>query len=258
MSSKETAQKTILVALLLCIVCSVIVSVMAVILRPMQETNKSLDKKHNILAVAGIEDNSKTVDALFAQITPKLVDLKGGQFTDLFELETYDMRAAAKDEDLSVSLTQEDDIASIKRHAKYATVYLIEDQGVIDRIILPVSGYGLWSTLHGFIALDADFNTVAGISFYEHSETPGLGGEVDNLAWKRSWIGKKVYRDDDLIPDLGLIKGKVNAASADAEWQIDGLAGATLTSNGVSNLIKFWLGENGFLPFLTNLKAGEA
>lgn len=124
-------------------------------------------------------------------------------------------------------------------------------------MILPIKGYGLWSTLYGFIALEGDLNTVAGIGFYEHAETPGLGGEVDNPLWKAKWEGKKVF-DDEGKTALKVIKGPVDSKRAGSEYQIDGLSGATLTSRGVSQLIQFWLGENGFAPFLTKLKEGEA
>src|SRR5690606_17188592 len=114
-----------------------------------------------------------------------------------------------------------------------AEVYLVNDaQGQLERIILPVHGYGLWSTLYGFMALESDLNTVVGLGFAEHGETPGLGGEVDNPSWKAKWPGKKVYKDGEV--ELGLIKGTVDPSSANADWQVDGLSGATLTSNEVS------------------------
>ena len=122
---------------------------------------------------------------------------------------------------------------------------------------MPIKGSGLWSTLYGFLALEADLNTVAGIGFYEHAETPGLGGEVDNPLWKAKWVGKLVYGDDAGVA-LGVIKGEVDLSRPAAIHQIDGLSGATLTSKGVHNLIRFWLGENGFEAFLVNLKNGEA
>ena len=149
------------------------------------------------------------------------------------------------------------DLAKISRRENYAIIYLVEDaQGEIDKIILPIHGYGLWSTLYGFIALESDANTVAGLGFYEHGETPGLGGEVDNPRWKASWPGKQGYRDGQV--EVGLVKGAVDSSSADAQWQIDGLAGATLTARGITNLVHFWLGNDGFDPFLNNLKSGEA
>lgn len=257
MSSNDSTRKTLIVAFSLCIVCSIIVSAAAVILQPAQEANKTLDRKRNILAAAGMLDDSKSVDELFAQISARVVDLRTGKFTDDVNVENYDQRKAAKDPSASDALSAAQDLAKVARREHYALVYLVEDAGGdIDKIILPIRGYGLWSTLYGFIALESDGNTVAGLGFYEHAETPGLGGEVDNPRWKASWPGKEVYRDGDVT--IGLIKGSVDPAGADAKWQIDGLAGATLTARGVTNLVQFWLGKDGFEPFLNNLKSGEA
>jgi Na+-transporting NADH:ubiquinone oxidoreductase subunit C len=136
-------------------------------------------------------------------------------------------------------------------------VYIVEGSAGLEKIILPVKGYGLWSTLYGFVALESDLNTVAGLGFYEHAETPGLGGEIDNPSWKAQWVGKKSY-DSNNKQALTVIKGKVNMDRPESIHQIDGLSGATLTSRGVDNLVKFWMGENGFAPFLANLRAGEA
>ncbi|MCB1676822.1 MAG: Na(+)-translocating NADH-quinone reductase subunit C [Halioglobus sp.] len=258
MSSNDSTSKTLLVALVLSVVCAIFVSTAAVVLKPAQEANKALDRKRNILAAAGMLDDSKSVEEQFAQVSTRVVDLRTGKFAPDIDPQKYDQRKAAKDPASSEKLDADEDLAKISRREDYAVVYLVEDPaGNIDKIILPIRGYGLWSTLHGFIALQSDVNTVAGLGFYEHAETPGLGGEVDNPRWKAMWPGKKVYRDDEVA--LGLIKGSVDASSgASAAWQVDGLAGATLTSRGVTNLIHFWLGENGFEPFLHNLRSGEA
>jgi len=256
-SSNDSTSKTLMVAFALCIVCSVIVSAAAVMLKPAQEINKTLDRKRNILAAAGMMDDSLSVDEQFAQITTRVVDLRSGKFTEEVDAQEYDQRKAAKDPARSEALSVQDDLANIARREDFALVYLVEDeQGEVSKIILPVRGYGLWSTLYGFIALESDADTVAGLGFYEHAETPGLGGEIDNPRWKAAWPGKKVYRDGDVA--IGLIKGAVDTSSANAAWQVDGLAGATLTARGVTNLMHFWLGENGFAPFLKNLKSGEA
>lgn len=252
---KDSVSRTVMVALVLCVVCSVIVSTAAVLLRDKQQANAINEKKMNILAAAGIEVVDGDLEAAFATITPKLVDMRTGEFSTDQDVTKYNMRKAAKDPAQARALTREQDIASIRKQSLYSTVYLVEGEQGIDRIILPIHGYGLWSTLYGFIALESDFNTVAGLGFYEHAETPGLGGEVDNPKWKAQWPGKKIYEDGSYVPAIGLIKGK--AAAGDLH-KIDGLAGATLTSNGVTNLVKFWLGENGFAPFLAKLKAGEA
>jgi Na+-transporting NADH:ubiquinone oxidoreductase subunit C len=98
---------------------------------------------------------------------------------------------------------------------------------------------------------------VVGFGFYQHAETPGLGGEVDNPLWKGLWKGKTLFDGDGELA-VEIIKGGIDPQSPKAEHQVDALAGATLTSNGVNNLLHFWLGENGFGPFLEKLNKGEA
>lgn len=257
MSSNDSTRKTLIVAFSLSIICAVFVSAATVMLKPVQEVNKALDRKRNILAAAGMLVEGKSVEEQFSQVSTRLVDLRSGKFVDDMDTQKYDQRKAAKDPSASDELADEQDLAKISRREHYAIVYVVADsQGEIDKIILPIRGYGLWSTLYGFIALESDANTVAGLGFYEHGETPGLGGEVDNPRWKAMWPGKQVYRDGDVA--VGLLKGAVDPGSPNAPWQVDGLAGATLTSKGVTNLLHFWLGENGFEPFLKNLNAGEA
>lgn len=256
MAKNDSTSKTIRVALTLCIICSVIVSTAAVLLRPAQQTNKDLDRKTNILAAAGMLEKGDDVIAKFETIKTRAVDLTTGKFSDSVDLQTYNQRKAAKDPELSIDLG-DDDIAKIGRLPKYMIVYVVEGNTGLEKIILPVKGYGLWSTLYGFVALESDLNTVAGLGFYEHAETPGLGGEIDNPSWKAQWIGKKSY-DSNQKQALTVIKGKVDTSRPQSVHEIDGLSGATLTSKGVDNLIKFWMGENGFAPFLANLRAGEA
>lgn len=255
MANNDSIQKTLLVAVTLCIVCALFVSSAAVMLKPAQVANKAEDRKANILAAAGMLDPEKSIDEQFERVTTRIVDLNTGKFTDQFDVASFEQSSVAKDPQTSVDLAG-DDIAKIKRRENYATVYLVESNGELDKIILPVRGAGLWSTLHGFLALENDLNTVAGLGFFEHGETPGLGGEVDNPNWKALWPGKKVYDEGDA--KIQLIKGSVDANTAEAEHKVDGLSGATLTSRGVTNLLQFWMGENGYKPFLSNLQSGEA
>ena len=263
MSKKESTQKTLLVAFLLCLVCSVVIAGSVVLLKPTQEINKALNLKMNILAAAGLlqeDHNAADVEAAFSKIEAKLVDLDTGLYVEpeVVGRKTalaYDQRKASKHPNLSDSLPAEQDIASIKRRVKYAKVYLVKQNDKLKTIILPVSGYGLWSTLRGFIALEKDVNTIVGLGFYEHAETPGLGGEVDNPRWKALWPGKKLYDfDKSDEPEIQLIKGSVDSSTKNAAYKVDGLAGATLTSRGVTNLIQFWVGKNGFQPFLNRLR----
>jgi len=268
--SNDTTSKTLLVAFVLCIVCSIVVASAAVLLKPLQIENKLLDKKQNILKAAGLYKeglSTDQVDALFENIDIKIVDVETGAYLTaaqanesweksiLDKPENYDQRKAAKMLGQYNIVPSSDDIASIKYQAKYATVYLAKnDLGKVESIILPVHGYGLWSTLYGFLALKTDVNSIVGMGFYEHAETPGLGGEVDNAKWKAIWPGKQAFDAEGNVA-ISIIKGNVNPNSPNKIHQVDGLAGATLTSRGVHNLIRFWLGENGFGPYLTKLKA---
>lgn len=257
MANKESTSKTIIVALVLCIVCSLVVSSAAVLLKDKQNENKKLDRYTNILAAAGLLDESADVEEQYnALITARVVDLDTGLYTDAVDADSFDQLRAAKDSAQSAELSGDDDLAKISRRENYALVYLVESNGDLDKVILPVRGYGLWSTLYGFLALENDANTVAGLGFYQHGETPGLGGEIDNPKWKSLWPGKKTYQNGEV--EIQLIKGSVTPGSTNADYHIDGLAGATLTSRGVTNLVQFWLGDKGFQKFLVNLRAGEA
>ncbi len=266
MSNKETVSKTVTVALLLCLVCSVVVASSVILLKPIQKVNKDLNLKANILIAAGlIQDGASKaeIEEAFKSVTARVVDLDTGEYVDASVVGKktaleYDQRKAAKDPKLSEPLPSSEDIAGIKRRVKYAQIYLVEKEGEVQTIILPVSGYGLWSTLHGFLALESDANTVVGLGFYEHAETPGLGGEVDNPRWKALWPGKKLYDlDASNEPKLEVLKGSVDRSRPEATYQVDGLSGATLTSRGVTNLVQFWTGEQGFRKYLNKIR-GEA
>ena len=257
--ARDSMGHTLLVATVLCAVCSLLVSSAAVGLRDRQEQNKVLDRQKNVLIAAGIYDDDKNtlkdVPKLFESIERVLIDVETGQpvDSDVVDPETYDQRAAAKDPELSKKIAPEDDIAGIHRREKYAFVYEVTQGDQIEQVVLPIYGKGLWSTLYGFIAMDTDGTTVRGITFYEHAETPGLGGEVDNNSWKALWKGKKVF-DDSGQMEIEVVKGPAPTDGPKADYQIDGLSGATITSRGVSNLVRYWLGPDGFGPFLESLR----
>lgn len=260
-NQKESTARTLLVALLLCLVCSILVAGAAVTLKPAQTANALLDKQRNILAIAGLGDPSMSaaeVRALFdARIVAKLVDLDTGRYSDRFDPNSFDHEASAKDGALSKNLSSREDVASINRREQYSVVYIVEGSaGQMETLILPVRGYGLWSTLHGFLALRDDLSTVQGFGFYQHAETPGLGGEVDNPRWRGQWPGKQVFDDAGKLA-IQVVKGSAPSSGPNASHQVDGLAGATLTANGVNNLLHYWLGVDGFGSFIDNLRAGE-
>lgn len=265
--NKDSIQNVIVIALVVCLFCAIVVAGSAVALKERRVENKALDKSKNVLIAAGLFEEGVTkvedINTLFARFEPRVVDLRTKQLLSEAEVATveqqmeisfldYDQRKAAKDPALSSALTDLEDIASINRREHYSLIYLLRSESGIDRIVLPVHGYGLWSTLYGFLALEADGNTVSGITFYEHAETAGLGGEVDNPAWKAKWPGKQIYADHGGVA-MRVIKGAVDPNAAESVHQVDGLSGATLTSNGVSNMIAYWLGDDGYGPVLGSI-----
>jgi Na+-transporting NADH:ubiquinone oxidoreductase subunit C len=252
-NKKDTFFGTMLIVLIVCLVCSIIVSGSAVGLRSLQKANKIADTQKNILAVAGISSDRTMKDIFATNIKAKLVDLKTGKFVKGDDIATYEQRKAAKLPAKSIKLTAKQDVAKIGRRANVAKIYLVYDnQHKLQRIILPVHGAGLWSTMYAFVALKPDGNTVLGITYYDQAETPGLGGEVENPRWTALWVGKKLFNKKGDIA-IKVIKGH---APKNAVHEVDGLAGATLTSDGVENTFLFWLGKNGFGPFLSNVRAG--
>lgn len=252
MQRDETFQ-TIKVAGILCLVCSLMISTAAVVLRPMQEKNRQLDVQLNILRVAGIvapteKPGGNDIAGLYQDnVTEVWVDLDTGRVvTDESDV----------DEEQVVDVSEEEDAkqAGIQTRPVYTKVFQINgEDGQLAMYVFPVEGKGLWSTLKGFLAIGSDLKTIKGITFYSHAETPGLGGEVDNQRWKDLWPGKLAFDDDNHVA-IQVIKGSVGAQTPDAEHKVDGLSGATITSKGVTNLVRFWLGEHGFGPYLEQLR----
>ena len=240
-----------------CVVCALAVSVSAVSLRDMQLANKRLDLQKNVLAVSGLVESTddlaaEEIEQLFADsIRARVVELETGAYAEDIDASSFDQQKAAKDPETSeVAPANPSKITRVPTHA---LVYEVMEGEQVGRIILPIEGMGLWSTLYGFIALSgADSNTVEGITYYDQKETAGLGGEVDNPRWKALWPGRQVF-NKSWSPILTVKKGAAGPPDADP-YNVDGLAGATLTSNGVTNMLRFWMGENGFGPYLANYR----
>lgn len=264
MPPKDSLAGTVIVAAVLCVVCSLVVSAAAVALRPMQEANKILDQQKNILDATGLSKGEfgkaakdlsrEQIEELTAWIEPRLVDLSTGEYTDEYEIEKYDAREY-QNKQKGVSIAEQDTAydPGEKFREKVAKVYLVRKPGEseIRQVVLPVYGKGLWSTLRGYIALKSDLKTIQGLTFYEHLETPGLGGEVDNPNWKAQWEGKKLY-DENGDPAAEVWKGPAPSGN---EYAVDGLSGATITSRGVTTFLRYWASDDGYGPFLENLRA---
>ncbi len=256
---KESLTNTLVVAIGLCLICATLVSASAVFLKSLQDANKLKDKKKNILAAAGLLESNSDVVALFDQrIIDRIVDLDSGddvtsQYDDVASFDQIGV-AESNDQKQSEALTK--DPATIKRRENHSHVYIVKASATDESpsmYVFPIRGKGLWSILKGFIAIDADLKTIKGLTYYEHGETPGLGGEVDNPIWKSHWVGKLLFDD----------KGKMSIRLVKSDWEtnphgVDTLSGATITARGVEKMLGFWMGEQGFGPYLEILRAGTS
>ncbi len=240
------------VAFFVCLFCGLLVSGAAVMLRPLQEENRLQFRQVNILRAAGIHEPGMDVQAAFERIERRFVELESGEYVDMPA--NYDPVAAAREPDMSDSLIR--DPASIRRLARVNEVYLVYedvDTDTLERIVIPIYGYGLWSTMYGFLALADDANTITGVSFFDHGETPGLGGEIENVRWQSQWEGKQLFDEDGNVA-FQVVKGAVDPDHPQARHRLDGIAGATLTMNGVTNMVRFWAGDQAFGPYLERLR----
>lgn len=242
---KETLGRTVGIVVAVCLVCSIVVSTAAVGLRSQQQANAQLDKQTNVLEAAGLlQKASGNVSGTYDKyVEQRFVDLETGNYVDVPE--DFDMFKASKDPEYQVR--PKPDTAKVFRHSKVVSVYHIKDDaGDVSRLVLEVYGSGLWNMMYGLLAVDADGNTIRNLIYYDQKETPGLGGEVQNPAWKALWEGKKIYKDGEVA-----IEVKKNASS-DNPYTVDALSGATLTTNGVQASLDYWLSDRGLGNFLNN------
>lgn len=253
--NKDSAGYIIGFSLAVCLVCSLGVSAAAILLKDRQEVNAKVAQQEKILDVAGLirpgeKLSTDEVQSLFAErLVPVLVDLESGEL--LADVEgvgpaDFDMTSAAKE----ANVVAEANEAKVRFQPTVGKLYYqVDTKGQVKKIIIPIEGYGLWGFLFGYLALEADGETISGITYYNHKETPGLGGEVDNPNWKGSWKGKKAFKPNDPAVAIQVVK------NASGEFEIDSLSGATITSRGVTSMMVFWLGEQGFGPFLQKVRA---
>lgn len=250
-----------------CIVCSIVVSGTSVLLRDRQQKNMLLERQRNVLGVTGLADDpqrlsSEKVRRYFDSapdiddpwfVEEIVVDLETGLPAETDKLTLpFDMARAARDPEMSRPVDGEHARgAQIRTVSQYGTVYLVRKRGEVDdvlQIVIIIRGQGLWSTMAGYLALESDGKTIRGITFYEHGETPGLGGEIDNPAWQSRWKGRIAY-DSEGSPALVMRKGGAGPPGEDPHG-FDGLSGATITARAVQHTVNFWLGPHGYGPFL--------
>ena len=257
---RNSVQYTVMFAGAVCLVCSLFVSAAAVSLSSTQAANRQLDLQKRVLGVAGLFDPRGGLSPADIQqvwddnMVTVIVDLRTGEEAEdapIGDPETYNPVRAAQDP--SMSEVAPANSASVRRVPHYSRVYKVfGDDGSLAMVIIPIEGMGLWGMMYGYVALDADLNTIRGITYYEHKETPGLGGEVDNPNWQALWPGRKAFDSEGEVA-IRVVKGSAGEPDEDP-YRVDGMTGATFSNNGVTNGLQFWLGEHAFGPYLERLR----
>ena len=255
--NNDSPQKALLVIFLVALFCSVLVSVATVTLRPIQERTQLVERSANIVRLSGlVEPDAKlSADEILAaveQVEMRLLDVDNGTFVDDQDPAEFDARAARNDPELGTAIPGELDVASLGRRSRYEVVYLVRDNGDLSRVILPIVGQGMWSTMYGFIALESDLNTIAAVTFYEQKETAGLGDQITRPEWHAQWQGRELFGSGGAVR-FRVASGQVEEGSAAARYEVDGLTGATVTGNAVTRTIDYWFGPHGYSKFLTNV-----
>jgi Na+-transporting NADH:ubiquinone oxidoreductase subunit C len=255
---KDSPGKAILVVSLTALICSTLVSAAVVVFRPIQLNNQLLERSRNIMQLTGLLAEEPLPDddemlALFKSLDSRLIEIDPGHFSDAMDPRTFDDRKAANDPDLGVPIPAQQDLANLGRRSRFKPAYLVWEGDALSRIILPVHGAGMWSTLYGYIALEPDLNTIAGMIFYEQNETPGLGDQILHEHWQQQWRGREIF-DDRGVPVFRVGEGAVAEGSEAARHQVDAITGATVTGNAVTALIGYWFGPHGYGAFLDDVR----
>lgn len=257
----ESRSRTIAVALGISFVCSVLVSATAVSLNERQEENRSGSTLRIIMTDLGLLEEGERIAMAGERAEPILVELATGEvlpperYDETLNLEEFDARRLSSHPEYGMEIPEGRDLARINRMPKYMKVYVIRERGgdAVEKYAFPVYGRGLYSTMYGIIALKPDLMTIDSITFYDHGETPGLGGEIENPSWKARWRGKGALDGEGNVL-IEVLDGPVDPNRPGAEHQVDGLSGATYTTRGVDQLVKFWLGSDGYGPYIGKLR----
>ena len=255
---KDSPLKALIMVLAVSLACSILVSTASITLKPIQLLNQKVERSRHIVALTGLvpADKALSNDEILKaveQLDVRVFNIGTGEFDDSIDPEQFDARAAVNNPELSVAIPSADDLARLGRRAQHAIVYLVWEADELKRIILPIHGQGMWSTLYGMLALEADLNTIAAVTFYEQGETAGLGDQITRPDWQAKWQSRQLVNDQGKVA-FRVAAGSVAEGSAAARHQVDAMSGATVTGDSVTRLIEFWFGSAGYQTFLSNLQ----
>ena len=222
---------TIIYSVIIVVIVAFLLAFVFQALKPMQDANVALDKKKQILNSLNIRDlNDAQADAKYKEVVvaDRVIDEKGKVL----------LPGTTGGENAGFKLDSKD-----YKEGKLA-LYICRVDGE-TKYVIPVYGMGLWGPISGYIALNADKSTVYGVYFNHESETAGLGAEIkDNKAWQEKFQGKKLFKNGDDKTIALSVEKKVE----DPTTQVDAVTGATLTSNGVRDMLHEALGK--YLVFI--------
>lgn len=261
--NRDSPVKAFIVVLLTALVCSSLVSGAVVILRPIQLNNQMVERSRNIMKLTGLVEEGVTPSdeemlELYRGMDVRILDIDKAEFNDEMDPLSFDQRRAVNNPDLGTDIPLDQDLAALGRRSRYAPVYMVlKEDGSLDRLILPVHGTGMWSTIYGYIALESDLNTIAAVTFYEQNETPGLGDQIMRPEWQAQWVGRRIY-DEVGDPRFAVNHGKVEPGSSTWLYEVDALTGATVTADAITAMIRYWFGPNGYRDFLDSLRRRES
>lgn len=254
---KDSPVGTLVIIVAFCLVCSVLVSSAVVALGPFKAAAEANDRQVSILRVSGYDPGDAVAQTYADHIEAHLLDVEKGVFVEEMQdqADGYNFASLSRKPETSTAIPAEKDVAGLRVRATYMPIYFVKDDaGVVTRIILPFYGKALWSTAYGYVAVDTDGNTIRAVTFYSHGETAGLGGEIDNPRWQALWVDKKIENADGAYSFV--IKKNADHEGVGKDFEVDSLSGATLTSRGVDNAVRYWLGD-AYKPFLDNVRKGE-
>lgn len=236
-------------AAMVIIVCAGILSLLANGLKDKQVEQEEFFIKKNILTVFDINypaegSPAEILDIYNENIDVFFIDYKGNKI-EVDETTKNDYDALVEYKRFSFAYNEVNDLSNIEATAEYkksalklAVFFKKSSDNKPTAYAIPVFGKGLWSTLKGYLAFDNDFNTVKGITFYEHKETPGLGARIEEQWFLDNFKGKQIFGENGELSSVTVKKGPINPSNPQEKMHmVDGISGATITCNGVSQLL---------------------
>ena len=192
-------------------------------LKSKQENNVKQEKMQSILASVGVEVDRSEAEAAYGEVIKEVLTIKGGEVvsTDRETGFNVDMAGAIKAENMN----------------REVPLY-VANKGGENYYIIPLRGKGLWGPVWGFVSLESDGNTVVGANFGHKSETPGLGAEIKQRYFMDDFIGEKLL-EGSTYKGIKVAKGNNDPKNLiKDDYEVDALAGATITGDGVSAMLK--------------------